>query len=82
MAGTISMNRRVALIGAAGVTGTLLARGAAAAVPEIDTGRVQGGRVEFPAWTAPTERPYSGPPNPAGKRAGRLRRRRPGTPGA
>ena len=28
------------------------------------TGRVQDGRVEFPAWTAPTERPSGGPPNP------------------
>ena len=58
------MRRRIVQIGAAGVTGTLLARSAAAAVPEIDAGRVQGGRVEFPAWTAPTERPSGGPPNP------------------
>ena len=64
MAGANVINRRVALIGAAGATGTLLAQGAAAVVPEIDTGRVQGGRVEFPAWTAPTERPSGGPPNP------------------
>jgi len=58
------MRRRIVQIGAAGVTGTLLARGATAAVPKIDTGRVQGGRVEFPPWTAPTERPSGGPPNP------------------
>ena len=64
MSGANLMNRRIALIGAAGVTGTLLARSAAAAVPEIDTGRLQNGRVEFPAWTAPTERPSGGPPNP------------------
>ncbi len=64
MAGANVINRRAALIGAAGATGTLLAQGATAAVPEIDTGRVQGGRVEFPAWTAPTERPSGGPPNP------------------
>ena len=64
MAGENLIPRRIALIGAAGTAGTLLARGAAAAVPEIDTGRVQDGRVEFPAWTAPTERPSGGPPNP------------------
>lgn len=64
MAGKYLMRRRVVQIGAAGVTGTLLARNAAAAVPEIDAGKVQDGRVLFPAWTAPTERPSGGPPNP------------------
>jgi len=64
MAGKYLMRRRVVQMGAAGVGGTLLAGSAAAAVPEIDTGKVQGGRVEFPAWTAPTERPSGGPPNP------------------
>ncbi len=64
MAGQYLMRRRVVQMGAAGVGGTLLAGSAAAAVPEIDTGKVQGGRVEFPAWTAPTERPSGGPPNP------------------
>jgi len=64
MAGEYLMRRRVVQMGAAGVGGTLLAGSAAAAVPEIDTGKVQGGRVEFPAWTAPTERPSGGPPNP------------------
>jgi len=64
MAGYNSVSRRVALVSTAGATGAVFARAAAAAVPEIDTGRVQGGRVEFPAWTAPTERPSGGPPNP------------------
>jgi len=64
MAGKYLMRRRIVQLGAAGVGGTLLASSAAAAVPEIDTGKVQGGRVEFPAWTAPTERPSGGPPNP------------------
>ncbi len=63
MDGANLMNRRGALTVAAGMAGTLLAR-AAAAAPEIDTGRVQGGRVEFPPETAPTERPSGGPPNP------------------
>jgi len=72
MAGKYLMRRRIVQLGAAGVGGTLLASSAAAAVPEIDTGKVQGGRVEFPAWTAPTERPSGGPPNPlpAGERVG------------
>ena len=64
MAGNNLMRRRIVQMGAAGVTGTLLARSAAAAVPEIDAGKVQGGRVEFPAATAPSERPSGGPPNP------------------
>jgi predicted dehydrogenase len=64
MAGKYLMRRRVVQIGTTGVTGTLLARNAAAAVPEIDAGKVQDGRVQFPAWTAPTERPSGGPPNP------------------
>ena len=72
MAGEYLMRRRIVQIGAAGIGGTLLASSAAAAVPEIDTGKVQGGRVEFPAWTAPTERPSGGPPNPlpVGERVG------------
>jgi len=49
MAGAHLMNRRAALIGAAGANGILLARDAAA-VPEIDTGRLQGRRMKFPAW--------------------------------
>ena len=36
----------------------------AAPIPEIDAGRVVSGKIEFPAWTAPTERPSGGPPNP------------------
>jgi len=36
------MRRRIVQIGAAGVTGTLLAHGAVAAVPEADTGKVAG----------------------------------------
>ena len=49
-----------ALAGAAFTAGA----GATAAVPEIDTGRVVNGKVEFPPWTATTERPSGGPPNP------------------
>ena len=37
---------------------------AQAAIPDIDAGRVSGNKIEFPAWTAPTERPSGGPPNP------------------
>ncbi len=58
------MRRRIVQLGAAGVGGALLARSAAAAVPEVDTGKVQGGRAEFPPEVAPTERPSGGPPNP------------------
>ncbi len=66
------MRRRIVQIGAAGVTGALLARGAAAALPEVDTGKLQGARVEFPPETAASERPSGGPPNPlpAGERVG------------
>ena len=58
------MRRRIVQLGAAGVSGALLARSAVAAVPEVDTGKVQGGRAEFPSEVAPTERPSGGPPNP------------------
>ena len=37
---------------------------AAAAELEVDTGKVTGGKIQFPSWTAPTERPSGGPPNP------------------
>lgn len=48
---------------AAGVAlgGTAVAQ---AAEPVVDTGAVQGGKVEFPTWTAPTERPAAPPPAP------------------
>ena len=29
-----------------------------------DTGKTTGGKVEFPAWTAQTEKPSGNPPNP------------------
>jgi predicted dehydrogenase len=29
-----------------------------------DTGKTTGGKIEFPSWTAPTEKPTSGPPTP------------------
>ncbi len=29
-----------------------------------DTGKASGGKIEFPSWVAPTERPTGGPPNP------------------
>ncbi len=58
------MRRRIVQFGAAGVGGALLARSAAAAVPEVDTGKMQGGRVEFPPEVASSERPSGGPPNP------------------
>ena len=37
---------------------------AAAAEAVVDTGSVKDGKVSFPAWTADTERPSGGPPNP------------------
>ncbi len=64
MTGEFLMRRRIVQIGAAGVGGALLARTAAAAVPEVDTGKVQEGRVEFPSEIAPTERPSGEPPSP------------------
>jgi len=64
MAGEHLMRRRIVQMGAAGIGGTLLARSAAAALPEIDAGKLQGGRVEFPAEVTSSERPSGGPPNP------------------
>ena len=58
------MRRRIVQIGAAGVGGALLARSAAAGVPEVDTGKLQGGRVAFPPEVSPSERPSGGPRNP------------------
>lgn len=46
-----------ALAGAA-----LIPARAVAGAPEIDAGKVAAGTIEFPAWTAPTERPSGGPP--------------------
>ena len=64
MAENSIMRRRIVQIGAAGIGGALLAGSAGAAVPEVDTGKVQGGRAEFPPEVATTERPSGGPPNP------------------
>src|SRR5947209_1897750 len=52
--------------GAAAAGLAVTAAGAADAAPApVDVGRVgEGGKVEFPPWTAPTERPAGGPPNP------------------
>ena len=59
--------RRVMQMGAMVAAGMAMAgrtNGARAAVPTVDTGTVSDGKIEFPAWTAATERPSSGPPSP------------------
>jgi len=62
------LNRRTLVALGAGT----LATGGAAAAPEIDTGRVENGRVVFPPWVAPTERPAPEPaaPMPVADRVG------------
>ncbi len=59
-------DRRHMLKLAAAAAGAALGGTAAvgAAEPVVDTGAVQGDKVEFPAWTAPTERPAAPPPSP------------------
>ena len=42
----------------------LPASAATAATPDVDSGTIAGGKIVFPPWTAPTERPSGGPPNP------------------
>ncbi len=64
------MLKLAAATAAAGAT--LGSSPASAAEPTVDTGAVQGGKIEFPSWTAPTERP-AGPtpaPLPPGQRVG------------
>ncbi len=57
--------RHILRLAAATAAGTALsAAGAQAAEKAVDTGAVQGGKVEFPTWTAPTERPAAPPPAP------------------
>lgn len=57
--------RKVLKLAAAGAAGATLATTAArAAEPVVDTGHVEGGKVDFPSWTAPTERPAAPPPAP------------------
>ena len=72
MAGETLMRRRIVQIGAAGVGGALLARSAAAAIPAVDTGKLESGRVKFPPEVTLSERPSGGPPNPmpVGERVG------------
>ena len=57
------MLKLAAAVAAAGAAlgGTAAAQ---AAEPVVDTGAVQNGKVEFPTWTAPTERPAAPPPAP------------------
>jgi len=58
----LSLSRR-ALIRAGGVGLTGVALGAAAPPPSpADIGSVQGGKVTFPNWRAPGERPEAPPP--------------------
>ncbi len=59
-------DRRQMLKLAAAAAGAALAGSAAAeaAEPVVDTGAVQGGKLEFPTWTAPTDRPTPPPPAP------------------
>ena len=61
------LERRIFMqIGAGALAGAAFAgpAAAAAAEPEVDTGKVTGGKIQFPSWTAPTERPSGGAPNP------------------
>jgi predicted dehydrogenase len=61
------LTRRVLLqAGGAAAAGLTVASGTASAAPApVDVGRVgEGGKVEFPPWTASSERPAGGPPNP------------------
>ncbi|MFL6414743.1 MAG: Gfo/Idh/MocA family protein [Bryobacteraceae bacterium] len=64
MLNELSLSRRHLI--AAGATG-MAALAAAQELPPptpTDIGNTTGSRVDFPAWTAPTERPTGGPPNP------------------
>lgn len=65
LANDLSISRRH-LIAAAGATGVAaLAAGQELPPPTpTDTGTTSGGKIEFPPWTAATERPTAGPPNP------------------
>ncbi len=46
------------------LTGAAMAQAALPGPAPVDTGAAQGNKVTFPPWTAPTERPSGGPPNP------------------
>ncbi|MCW6510258.1 Gfo/Idh/MocA family protein [Lichenifustis flavocetrariae] len=56
--------RRFIQVSAGALAGAAWASTPAASAPEIDSGRVAEGKVTFPSWTATTERPSGGPPNP------------------
>ena len=57
--------RQMLKLAAATAAGATLGGGSAAAAEAvIDTGTVENGRVAFPSWTAPTERPAAPPPAP------------------
>ena len=57
--------RQMLKIAAATAAGATLVGGRAnAAEAAIDTGMVENGKVAFPSWTAPTERPAAPPPAP------------------
>ena len=67
----LNLIRRSLLISAAGIA----ASASAQQLPPpstVDTGETKGNKVEFPNWTASTERPTPGPPNPTppGRRVG------------
>ncbi|WP_237480131.1 Gfo/Idh/MocA family protein [Lichenibacterium dinghuense] len=55
------MLKLAAAAAGAALGGTAAAR---AAEPAVDTGTVAGGKLDFPTWTAPTERPTPPPPAP------------------
>ncbi len=56
------MLKLAAATAAAGAT--LGTSAVSAAEPVVDTGAVQAGKIEFPSWTAPTERPAGPTPAP------------------
>lgn len=61
--------RQMLKLGAAAGGAIVASAQSAAAAPSsaeavVDTGSVADGKVEFPAWTAPTERPAGPPPAP------------------
>src|SRR3954469_18887247 len=60
----VSISRRhLIAAGAIGVAAVAAAQELPPPTP-TDTGKPLGSKVEFPPWTATTERPAGGPPNP------------------
>ncbi|MFL6448211.1 MAG: Gfo/Idh/MocA family protein [Bryobacteraceae bacterium] len=55
--------RHLIAAGTAGVATLALAQELPPPTP-TDTGKTTDGKIQFPSWTAPTERPTGGPPDP------------------